>query len=339
MKKSSATATAVAGSLLAAASVLALVRTERERPRSARNFTLTYDVTVKNLTPEARTVRVWIPLAVSDAAQTVSLRDVKSPVRTSEERDPEYGNRILYAEIPRPGSPTARFTLEYDVTRRICSGEPASADAGPHAPISRFLRADGLVPVDGRMKSMADEITRGRRGAREIARAIYDYVFRTLRYDKTGTGWGRGDAVWACDAKRGNCTDFHSLFIALMRAEHVPARFEIGLPLPEDASEGVISGYHCWAEFFVEGEGWVPVDISEAWKAPSRHDFFFGNLDTNRVQFTIGRDITLAPPQQAGPLNYFIFPYVEVDGKPYADVQNTFSFREIPAAPASGGGR
>ena len=325
------------GGILASAAGLALAGAESSPPRPIRAFTLSYDVTVKDLPPDARTVRVWIPIAVSNRAQTVSLTAVKSPVPTTGGRDPEYGNRILYAEIRQPKSATARFTLDYDVLRRVYAGEPASAETGPHAPVARFLRADGLVPIDGRMKALAEEITKGKHGAKEIARAVYDYVFQTLRYDKTGTGWGRGDAVWACDAKRGNCTDFHSLFIALMRAENVPARFEIGLPLPEDARDGVIPGYHCWAEFYVDGEGWIPVDISEAWKAPARHDFFFGHLDANRVQFTVGRDLTLLPRQDAGPLNYFVYPYVEVDGKPYSAIENKFSFHETtPSAPAGG---
>ena len=40
-------------------------------------------------------------------------------------------------------------------------------------------------------------------------------MLRSMRYDKTGTGWGHGDVLYACDAKKGNCTDFHSLFIAM----------------------------------------------------------------------------------------------------------------------------
>ena len=56
------------------------------------------------------------------------------------------------------------------------------------------------------------------------ARALYDYLLATMRYDKTGTGWGRGDAEWACDSKRGNCTDFHSLFMSMARSQHIPSR-------------------------------------------------------------------------------------------------------------------
>ena len=59
------------------------------------------------------------------------------------------------------------------------------------------------------------------------------------------------------------------------------------------------------------------MDISEAWKAPAKHDYFFGNLDANRIRFSTGRDLTLEPKQQGPPLNYFVYPYVEVDGKPF----------------------
>jgi Transglutaminase-like superfamily len=127
--------------------------------------------------------------------------------------------------------------------------------------------------------------------------------------------------------KRGNCTDFHSLFIGMMRAAGIPARFEIGFPLPADQHDGPIPGYHCWAQFYVEPYGWIPVDASEAWKHPDKKDYFFGAHDDNRLQFTVGRDIRLNPAQQSDPLNYFIYPYAELDGKPFA-LESKFSFRD-----------
>ena len=78
-----------------------------------------------------------------------------------------------------------------------------------------------------------------------------------------------------------------------------------------------------------EGKGWVPVDISEANKNPKMKDYYFGNLTEDRVTFTTGRDIDLVPKQDGAPLNFFIYPYVEVDGKPYpADkVERKFASR------------
>jgi hypothetical protein len=44
----------------------------------------------------------------------------------------------------------------------------------------------------------------------------------------------------------------------------------------------------------------------------------------NRVQFSIGRDLRLNPPQDGKPLNYFDYPYVEVDGQEYPNVSLAF---------------
>jgi transglutaminase-like putative cysteine protease len=301
----------------------------------ARTFQFIYQVTLKDLPSGAQRVRVWIPRAVTDANQTVVLKGVNGPVRLRETGGRPPGNHILYGEILHPASGLAQFTVEYQVTRKeYRKGDYASlrkggegASAAP-ASLARYLAPDRLVPIDGKIKQMAEEITRGKQGTVERAHALYDYVFQTVRYDKSGTGWGRGDSLWVCDAKHGNCTDFHSLFISLARAEGIPARFEIGFPVPS-GREGTIPGYHCWAEFFVNGAGWVPVDISEAWKDPQKRDYFFGALDANRVQFSAGRDLILQPKQEGEPLNYFIYPYVEVDGKPFEGVEKKFTFREM----------
>jgi len=154
-------------------------------------------------------------------------------------------------------------------------------------------------------------------------------------FDFRYVGWGLGDAVWACNAKHGNCTDFHSLFIGMARAAGIPARFEIGFPLPLNAHDGTIPGYHCWAEFFVSGLGWIPIDASETWQDPSKKNYFFGATDENRVMFSLGRDIRLNPPPAATPLNFFVYPYAEVDGKPFAALKHEFSFRDDAAVPTT----
>jgi transglutaminase-like putative cysteine protease len=204
------------------------------------------------------------------------------------------------------------------------NGARTTAPAGE---LKRFLEPDRRVPLAGTIAELSAEQTNGIQDPLAKARAIYDYVIATMRYDKSGTGWGNGDAIWACTAKRGNCTDFHSLFIGMMRAAGIPSRFEIGFPLPADQHAGVIPGYHCWAEFYVAPYGWIPVDASEAWKHPEKKNYFFGAHDDNRVQFTVGRDIRLDPAQQGDPLNYFIYPYAEVDGKPLV-VESKFSFQD-----------
>jgi transglutaminase-like putative cysteine protease len=309
-----------------------------ESPSTLRTFEFTYTATLAKLPSGSHDVRIWIPMATTDSHQTVVLEKVQSPFTLRRTRAPEYGNRMFYAEFHTPQSSLPAFTMIYRVTRREYSkGDFKSLmkfdsdPARPSASVERFLLPDRLVPVGGKLGAIAQEATRGDRGDIEKAHAIYDYVFHSMRYDKSGVGWGRGDALWACDAHHGNCTDFHSLFISMARSEKIPARFSIGFPLPADTHEGIVPGYHCWAEFYAPGAGWVPVDISEAWLDKSKYDYFFGSVDANRVRFSRGRDLTLSPKQAGPPVNYFVYPYVEVDGRPFR-AGTHFAFRDLGQA-------
>jgi transglutaminase-like putative cysteine protease len=164
---------------------------------------------------------------------------------------------------------------------------------------------------------------------RANARGIYDYVRAHMEYDKQTDGWGRGDTARACAVGKGNCSDYHSLFISIAQAKRIPARFHYGYSLKPGGEVGA----HCWASFHTD-EGWVPVDISEADKDPSRSDYFFGTLSENRVLVSTGRDLTLAPPQHAAPLNFLIDAYVEVDGQPLDPAAVAVTAKHTPAAAA-----
>ena len=297
-----------------------------------RHFTFHYGLTVRNV-PPGQTLRIWFPRAQSDAFQEVKIVSVKGDLPVKKTREARFGNPIFYATAPKAAKSEYSFDVEYDVTRheRIALPRPGVQPKLLKASATEangFLGPDKLVPVTGRLAEIAARQVQGRTTALDKARALYDYVFSTMRYDKSGTGWGRGDAEWACDSKRGNCSDFHSVFVSMARAQRIPARFSIGFPLPAGKTSGEIAGYHCWAEFYDAQYGWVPVDISEAWKDPGRKDYFFGAHDVNRVQFSTGRDLRLTPPQAGEPLNYFVYPYAEVDGKAYADVSNRYSFAD-----------
>jgi transglutaminase-like putative cysteine protease len=305
-----------------------------------RHFNFHYTFTVKNVSPGEH-VRVWIPLAHSDAFQDVKVVSKSGDLPLKEVRQPEYGNEVLYAEASNADKGEYKFSVDYEVVRRehvaLVNGKPltdvGSAPAS-RVELARFLEADRLVPVTGVPAQLAAQETKGATTQIDKAKDIYEYVFRTMKYDKSGTGWGHGDTLWACDSKHGNCTDFHSVFISMARAEKIPARFQIGFPLPADKHSAEIPGYHCWAEFYLDSTGWVPVDISEAWKHQEKHDYFFGAHDVNRVQFTQGRDLKLVPAQDGAPLNYFVYPYVEIGGKEYPNVSIAFSFEDVDSAPA-----
>jgi transglutaminase-like putative cysteine protease len=306
--------------------------------QATRHFTFHYAFTVKDV-PTGQRVKVWFPAAQSNDYQHVRVLSSKGDLQPKKPHESRLGNEIYFAEISKAKGGDLHFEVVYDVVRyeHLTLGliRPRLQNAVLDKKDSQlYLGADKLVPITGRPAELAAEVTAGKDTQLAKARAIYDYVFANMSYDKSGTGWGHGDVLYACTAKKGNCTDFLSLFIAMARSQGIPARFEIGFPVPADKNSGEIAGYHCWAEFFDPQNGWVPIDISEAWKHPEKKDYFFGAHDANRMQFSIGRDLKLNPAQQGEPLNYFVYPYGEVDGKEYPRIDMQFLFADATGNPA-----
>lgn len=276
-----------------------------------RTFLFHYAGTVEHL-DRGQMARIWLPIPSTDAQQDVEIvsRDLPVEPRIGVER--AYGNRLAYIETRATPDGAIKLEMVYRVTRRETVESPSKALAKSDP---KFLNSNALIPINGKpLKLLAGKVLPQDQMA--LARVLYDVVFDHMQYRKDKPGWGRGDAAWACDSGFGNCTDFHSLFISLARGNRIPSSFEIGFSIPQRRGKGEIFGYHCWAKFEPAGHGWVPVDISEAKLNPQKRQFYFGHLDENRMAFSRGRDLILVPRQAGPPVNFLVYPYVEVNGQP-----------------------
>ncbi len=294
-----------------------------------RSFQLEYGATLTKL-PAGKPVRVWLPVPMTNDYQKVREATKSLPARAQEGAERKYGNRMLYFQTTAPESGEIPFHITWDIDRQEVRNldRPPGPSALSAEDRKKFLAPDKRVPVNDD-KALA--LIKGEKlpaDALDLGRVLYNVVDDHVKYDKSQPGYGFGDVHWVCDSGFGNCTDFHSLFISLARSKGLPSFFAIGFPLPTDKKEGEIGGYHCWALFHAPGHGWVPVDISEADKEPKLKEYYFGNLTADRVTFTVGRDLELEPKQDGEPLNYFIYPYVEVDGKPHNDMKRLFRFKD-----------
>jgi transglutaminase-like putative cysteine protease len=294
----------------------------------AKSFEASYTGTVANVPAGTKNLKVWIPLPISRGNQTVSNVVIEGPYKWTRHHDATFGNDYAFTTIAEPPAGDLQVTVRFTAIRRAATLDAPAEMSATKAELARALQPDRLVTLSPRVRRLADEVTAGKTAPIEQAHAIYDYLLATMKYDKTIPGWGKGDTERACDIRAGNCTDFHSLFISLARAKKIPARFVIGFPLT--AADGQVKGYHCWAEFYVKGKGWIPVDASDASKSsdPNVRAYLFGHLDANRVQFTVGRDLVLAP-KTSEPLNYFIYPRAEASGKEVGAVSIALQFRPV----------
>lgn len=305
--------------------------TDTSAPAKSRTVRFDYAFTVEGL-PPGKTVRVWCPVPPTNGDQSVEEIDRDLPAEAGVATEKKHGNRILYLEPKAPANGRLEFRISWRVVRREVKGLASPSQPEALSPERRrlYLAANANVPLQGRPLRLLEGIALHKDPLKQ-ARQLYDRVDAYVTYDKSQPGYGRGDVAWVCDSRRGNCSDFHSLFISLARSQGLPARFEIGFPLPEQRGGGAVAGYHCWAYFYANSRGWVPVDISEADKHPALKDYYFGNLTENRIAFSTGRDLLLVPWQASGPLNFFIDPCVEVGGRrwPAEKVKTRYAFRDL----------
>ena len=291
-----------------------------------REGRITFDVTIP-VPAGAQMARLWLPYPTSNEYQTIEHVEVAgNSSDTAVYRDPESGNLSLYAEWQHP-TEQPRLTLSLQVRREeMLRKDFPEREAPVPENMARYLLPTELGPVTGGVKELADEITKGEKTVLGKAEAIYDYIVENAQRDSTIVGCGIGDVRALLQNPSGKCVDLTSIFVALARSVGVPSREILGIRM---AKEGDITGaYHCRGEFYLPGYGWVPVDPSDVRKVilnenldladpkvEEARDYYFGAQSETYVDLGSGRDVTLSPVQDGGKLNYFMYPYAEVDGR------------------------
>jgi len=285
------------------------------------------------LPPSTKKVALWIPVPTNSEWQEVESVSVEGVPAYKITTEPRYKNRMAYVSLDSPQTPV-NVTVRYTVSRkevRVLAEEPRHPKKESDAFIKMNLKGEKSLPLGGRFQKISEDVTAGETTRLEKARAIYEHILNTMKYDYKSASpkLGEGDAEFMCDYRSGDCTDLHSYFISLARTQGIPVLHEYGfgiggVPLPSPLPvEAKITSYHCYACIYEPDYGWIPVDASDGIRwvdhdRPDLRDYQFGNLvlERNAVSISRGRNLVLSPPQQAGPVNKFIYPYAEADGKP-----------------------
>ncbi len=307
--------------------------------------TMDFDLSAQEGGKEAR---LWIPYPVSDEDQLI--KDIKVSGDYSESAvytDRENQTPILFARWDAAAK-SRKMTLSFqaerlEVVRRDFPSREPCWDVAVFKP---YLSGTRLGPIDGEVKKLALQITRGKKTVLAKAKAIYDWTCSNMYRDPNTRGCGTGDVCALLQKPGGKCTDISSVTIALCRAAGVPAREIFGLRLGKKPEEDITGYQHCWAEFYMPGYGWVPVDPADVRKAmlvenlkledpktKEVKDYFWGGIDAYRIKIAVGRDVTLNPPQSGEPLNTFGYPFAQVGDRTIdwlepASFKYKFTFKE-----------
>jgi transglutaminase-like putative cysteine protease len=261
--------------------------------------------------------RLWVPIPVDADGQAVTRLDLPKGARMT--RDPGTGNRFLYFEFDKGAELPKSIDVTYTVRRSPVAVDEKSRTDRPTPPesLAAWLKPEPVHAASADLAALVKKLGDGADESFAKAQAFYAHVFDHMTYDKNEPGWGQANVQRACEVGKGNCTDFHGLFVALCQTAKIPARLEMGLTLPITDS----ASYHCWASFYAGKQGWAPVDISDARKAvtdpkaaPENQRLAgFGKLTAERLVMGRGIEVPLAPPA-AKPVRFVLGPVLEIDG-------------------------
>ncbi|MBN1533552.1 MAG: transglutaminase domain-containing protein [Spirochaetes bacterium] len=145
----------------------------------------------------------------------------------------------------------------------------------------RYTASSGAVETDHpKIRQMADSLRAISKNEVEYARNAFHALQKTLKWTTSGK---YGTITEIFDNRGGDCWALTTVYLSLLRNNGIPARYIAGGLLNEDQR---FVG-HVWPEFFLEGYGWIPVDVSMASAVP-----FFGYFDGRMLGFHRGSGFT-----------------------------------------------
>ncbi len=276
------------------------------------------------------TAQAWIPYPVSDTDQTITNIQIDGTMSSSGiYTEKTFSVPMLYARWEK-GVKNRILTFTFDVTRQevIRKNFPKKESPWDPADYRPYLIETRLGPIDGEIKKLADSIVAGQDSVLGRAKAVYDWTCENTYRNPDTRGCGVGDVYRLLQDPGGKCADISSIYVALARAAGVPAREVFGIRQGKNPIQDISKWQHCWAEFYLPGYGWVPVDPADVRKMMLKENltlsdkkttiwrnYFWGGIDAYRIKLGEGRDLVLNPVQSGDPVNYLMYPFAQIGTK------------------------
>ncbi len=248
-----------------------------------QTFDFSLDYELKNESPTAAVGKIALP---PDTAYQDVYYDSLLPLPENVEID-ENGNWIAVYNVP------ANKKLEIKAQGHANIFASAKKDFPQQKEnLDLFLKED-------RFWEISDEKIRDVSKSLKTPREIYDFVVKTLSYDKSligSTVVRKGAAAALKNPKNCLCSEFTDLFIALCRAAGIPSRELEGFAYSDNPKLASLTNQdllHSWPEYFDSEKGyWVLVDPT--FENTSGLDYF-DNFDMNHFVFAIHGSDSLLP--------------------------------------------
>lgn len=232
---------------------------------------------------------IYIGMPMPDAAQdNIVIEKIQSSNANSENIILTKDNHTLLVEYfnVKPGfKDKITITFRLDIYRQKTTLNIANEKPYNHKS-SEYIDyiVNSNTPLTNELQKHLDIINVApNKSAITNARKIYNYLGRQLTYGH----YSKDESVPQDLLKggKGHCGVYSNLFVDLCIAAKIPARRCAGFFLkenPEDELTPIVSA-HNWAEFYVDGIGWIPVDPIMGDKKDVRKKYYFGSMDNGHL--------------------------------------------------------
>jgi hypothetical protein len=247
-------------------------------------------------------------LAIPQPVQTASQQITRNLSRSSEPFAKNYRGTTLYKlSDMRPGA-AAQISVSYLVsvyTVETTVAQTALTQDGKLPVYRSYLGTTPFIPAGNPdIQAKAAAIAGRERNPYAKAQIIYRTLLRELSVNPAEeTGQVSDAALQALKTGAADSFGASLLFCALCRAAGIPAAPYAGVLVNTDRS----TAKHYWAAFWLDGLGWLPVDIvfgagfiPDGWTRRTDYAaWYFGNMDNQRIAFSFG-ETTLSPIDNNG---------------------------------------
>ena len=139
---------------------------------------------------------------------------------------------------------------------------------------------DCILPHHPHIEAIANELWGQSNDIIDYARRCYEYTATHLNYLDANTGIHSLQSI--IDNGGGDCGNFSSYYISLLRNRDIPSRHVVAV-MGQD-------NYHVWAEFYLQDYGWIPVDPT--FKHGDPNGDYFGHKNSPHYITTLGIELT-----------------------------------------------
>lgn len=248
-----------------------------------------YTLTVKaNAVPAGELLRVWLPYPRADVSRQSDITFIRASQPDFIFSEDTTAHTSVYMEKKARRNRSTVFEIEYEFSSQGEYFDLAKLDPQPYKANSADYKLytserPPHIQFTDKLKSLTDSVTRNSLTPIENLRAIYGFIAANYPWASAleySTIPNIPDYV--IDNKKGDCGQVALLLITMLRYKGIPARWQSGWMV----HPGEVN-LHDWAEVYIEGVGWMPIDISFARGGELDHpigrEFFMTGIDSYRL--------------------------------------------------------